>query len=243
MNSIIRLITGRPLITCLVIGVVLMSVWWLKFQKKLNMKWYWAPILSAIAFAFGIASAKLWALIEVGFDLNQAASMRVYGPIFVLPILAYFAAKLTKRDPALVVDVMTVIVMIGVGMVRVNCLIAGCCKGVLITAEGTARWPLVELEMLLYIVLSIYFWNRIYKRQTKGLAFPVFILIYGIFRFIIEWVREEYTGEIWIFHMAHIWSLVAIIGSAITIYLIKKHMKKDSLRKPHSKSVQVRRGR
>lgn len=210
-----------------------MSVWWLKFQKKLNMKWYWAPILSAIAFAFGIASAKFWAILEVGFDMDQAASMRVYGPILILPVLSYFAAKWTKRDPALVVDIMTIIVMIGVGAVRINCLIVGCCDGLPITADSDIRWPLVEMELLLYLILAIYWWKPIYKRKTNGLAFPIFILIYGIFRFIIEWVRDEYTGEIWIFHMAHIWSLLAIIGAAITICLIKRHNMIDN--KPHSK--------
>lgn len=236
MNLIIDLITGHPLITCLVVGVVLMSVWWLKFQNKLDIKWYWAPILSAIAFAFGIATAKFWAVLEVGFDLDQAANMRVYGPIFILPILSYFAAKLTKRDPALVVDVMTVIVMIGVGAVRINCLITGCCDGLPITPGSDIRWPLVELELLLYVVLAIYWWNPIYKRTTKGLAFPEFIFIYGIFRFVIEWVRDEYTGQIWIFHMAHIWSLIAIFGGAITVYLIKKHQNETV----HSKRSQLK---
>lgn len=233
MNFIVKLITGRPLITCLVIGVVLMSVWWLKFQKKLNMKWYWAPILSIAYFVVSLISVKLLALVEVGFDFQKAANMRLYGAIFVLPWLSYLVAKLTKRDPALVVDVMGVCATIGLFAVRINCLIKGCCGGVLITPDSTVRWPLVEMEMILCVVLCLLFWNKVYKRKTKGEAYPIIIFVYGIFRFIIEWAREEYTGQIGIFHSAHIWSLLAIIGSAIAIWLIKRHNMKNN--KPHSK--------
>lgn len=215
-----------------------MSVWWLKFQKKLNMKWYWAPILSVSYFIVSLISVKLLALIEVGFDVSKAANMRLYGAIFVLPELSYFIAKWTKRDPALVVDIMGVCATIGLFSVRINCLIAGCCKGVLITPNGTARWPLVELEMLLCVVLCLYFWNKVYTRKTNGTAYPIIILLYGVFRFIIEWVREEYTGHIWVFHLAHIWSLLAIIGSVIAIWLIKRHNMKNN--KPHSKHKLVK---
>ena len=233
MSFIVKLITGRPLITCLVIGVVLMSVWWLKFLKKLNIKWYWAPILSFLYFVVSLIAVKALALIEVGFDVSKAANMRLYGAIFVLPELSYFIAKITKRDPALVVDIMGVCATIGLFTVRINCLIAGCCKGILITPQGTVRLPLVEIEMLLCVVLCLCFWNKVYKRQTKGIAYPIIILIYSIFRFIIEWFREEYTGQLGVFHLAHIWSLIAILGSAITIYLINKNNKQAN--KPRSK--------
>lgn len=223
MELIVKLITGRPLITCLVIGVVLMTVWWLKFQKKLNMKWYWAPILSILLFAVGLVGAKLLALIEVGFDIKQSASMRIYGSIFIDPIIALLVVKLTKRNAAIAYDAMTVAALIGGVLVRFNCLRAGCCKGLPIFAEQNMRWPLVEMEIGLFVFLIIFFWNRVYKGKTKGLAYPVFVLIYGIFRFMIEWVRDEYTGQIGPFHLAHIWSLLAIIGATIAIWLIKRH--------------------
>lgn len=232
MNFIARLITGRPLITCLVIGIVLMSVWWLKFQKKLNFKWYWAPIISVTIFIVGVYSAKFWALLEVGFDTSRAANFRCYGTIFMLPILTYLVAKVTKRDMRIAFDALTVATTVAGVASRTNCLISGCCAGLPIISGGTLRWPLVEMEILLDILLTIYFWNRVYKGKTKGLAYPKFVLIYGIFRFCIEWAREEYTGQIGIFHLAHIWSLIAIIGSAIAIYLIKKHNEQEN--KPHS---------
>ena len=237
MNFIVRLITGRPLITCLVVGVVLMSVWWLKFQKKLNIKWYWAPILSVIHYAFSLIFIKFWALLEVGFVAENAANMRLYGAIFLLPIVYYAGAKLTKRDVSLVMDMLSVCAAIGLLLVRVNCLIAGCCDGICITPETTARWPLVEMEMIVCILVILYYWQRVYKAKTNGTAYPTVILVYSIFRFIIEWVREEYTGQIWIFHLAHIWALISIVLSAIAIYLIRNHQKE---KKMHSKRSQLK---
>lgn len=233
MEFIVKLITERPLITCIVIGVVLMSVWWLKFQKKLNMKWYWAPILSLMVFIIGVIGGKILALVEVGFNAELAANRRIWGSILLLIIVIGVVAKLTKRDFARVYDISAVATLIAGIIVRIACLVDGCCGGIPIRPGSDIRWPLVEMEMLLDIILVIYFWNRVYKGKTKGLAYPIFVLIYGVFRFVIEWFREEYTGEIWIFHMAHIWSLIAIVGSAVAIYLINKYNKQAN--KPRSK--------
>lgn len=240
MDLIVKLITGRPLITCLVIGVFVMSMWWMKFQKQLNMKWYWAPILSTGHFIFSLIFIKFWALLEVGFVAEEAANMRLYGAIFFLPIVYYVGAKLTKRDVSLVMDMLSVCAAIGLLLVRVNCLITGCCDGICITPETTVRWPLVEMEMVVCILVIFYYWQRVYKRNTNGTAYPFTILVYSIFRFIIEWVREEYTGQIWIFHLAHIWALIAIIGSVIAIYLIKKHNAQAA--KPHVKNKAFKKG-
>lgn len=228
MDWIVSLITGRPLIICLIIGVILMSMWWLKFQEKLNMKWYWAPILSMAHFAFSLLFIKFWALVEVGFVAEKAANMRLYGAIFFLPVVYYFGAKIAKREVALVMDILSVCAAIGLLLVRVNCMIQGCCKGMCITPDTMTRWPLVEMEMVVCVAVILYFWQRIYKSKTNGMAYPTVILVYSIFRFIIEWVREEYTGELWIFHLAHIWALIGIVGSAIAICLIKKHNAKNS---------------
>lgn len=223
MNFIAKLITARPLITCIVIGVVLMSVWWLKFQKKLNMKWYWAPILSFMVFIIGVIGGKLLAYVEVGFNAELAANRRIWGSILLLIVVIGIVAKLTKRDFAQAYDISAVATLIAGIIVRIACLVEGCCGGIPIMSGGTFRWPLVEMEILLDIVLVIYFWNRVYIGKTNGLAYPIFVLIYGVFRFVIEWFREEYTGKIGIFHLAHIWSLLAIIGATIAIWLIKRH--------------------
>lgn len=227
MELIVKLITGRPLITCIVVGVVLMSVWWLKFQKKLNMKWYWAPILSSLVFILGVLGGKLLALVEVGFDAELAANRRIWGSILLLIIVIGIVAKVTKRDFAQAYDISAVATLIAGVIVRIACLVEGCCGGTPIIPGGELHWPLVEMEILLDFFLVIFFWNRVYKGKTKGLAYPIFVLIYGIFRFAVEWFREEYTGKIWIFHLAHIWSLLAIIGSVIAIYLIKKCNKQE----------------
>jgi len=200
------------------------------------MKWYWAPILSFMVFIIGVIGGKMLALVETGFNAELAANRRIWGSILLLIIVIGVVAKLTKRDFAQAYDISAVATLIAGIIVRIACLVDGCCGGIPITPGGTFRWPLVEMEMLLDIILVIYFWNRVYKGKTKGLAYPIFVLIYGVFRFVVEWFREEYTGEIWIFHLAHIWSLLAIIGSIITLYLINKYNKNSKQRnKPHSK--------
>lgn len=235
MNFIIRLITSRPLMTCLLIGVVIMSVWWLKFQKKLNMKWYWAPIISVAYLIIGTVAMKFWALLEVGFVPEKAADFRLYGAMFLTTPLIFVGAKLTKRDPRLVHDIATVMGMIGLVVGRINCCIAGCCQGIPIVAGSNIRWPLREIEMILLIFFILLFWQRVYKGKTKGYVLPMMMISYGTFRFLAEWVRDEFTGELGIFHLAHIWSLLAIVIGVILYIIIKKYNESLDSRKVNSR--------
>ena len=135
---------------------------------------------------------------------------------------------------AIAYDAATVSALIGATAVRINCLLSGCCDGV--SCAGLFNWPLVEMEMLLYVSLIVFYWNRVYCGKLKGIAYPQFALIYGIFRFIVEWFREEYTGQVWIFHMAHIWSLIAIAGSIIALLMIRKYYQ-NNLYSKHRKNA------
>jgi prolipoprotein diacylglyceryltransferase len=92
---------------------------------------------------------------------------------------------------------------------RVCCLIAGCCQGNLI--PGTEmRWPTRELELVFYVLLFVYFLRK-EKSETfiKGSLFPILMISYGTFRFLEEGFREA-DGTSFA-HMAHLWSILAII--------------------------------
>jgi len=226
MKHIILFLMRRTLLLCIILGVVIMSVWWLKFQKKLRMKWYMAPIFSILHFLAGLVLMKFWALVEVGFVWEKSVSMRLFGAAFFLPPLYYFGAKLSKRDAILVMDISAVCNLIGLFVGRVNCMMAGCCEGFLI--NDNLRWPLREIEMIYCVIFVLYFWQRIYKQKTNGSALPIMLISYGALRFVLEWFREEYTGELGFLHLAHIWSLIAIVEGCIMYYWI---MKKNKLHK------------
>ena len=225
MRSLVMFFVDRPLLFCFTLGAVFNTYWWLKFQKQLNIKWYTAPVLAAMHFLFAMVAMRIWGLLEVGGNVEDAASMRLFGALFLLPLLYYLGAKITKRDLKLVMDICFLCTVVGLVPGRVNCLINGCCEGICIVPGGEMRWPLREIEIAWALVMVLIFLKRILERKTKGYAFPICFISYGTLRFLLEWLREEYTGRLGIFHLAHIWSLLSIAIGVILCLQVNQYNK------------------
>ncbi len=202
--------------------------WLLKFEKKLKIQWPEAMLVSLTHVVVGWSCMWLLALAEVGFAVEKAANMRLYGAIFVLPFLYYAWAKKTGRDVALVMDISAICVIFGAISGRLNCLTKGCCHGVTGFLSETTRWPIREIEFVFYIVFIIYYFSKIGTKKTYGQVYPMYLIFYGAIRFLCEFIREEYTTNVGIFHLAHVWSLLAIAAGILWLCLVKNHSGKKS---------------
>jgi len=235
MKYITGYFTNYAMLTAIILGSIIMTVWWLKFSNKLNMKWYVAPLLSIGHFVLGAIALRIWGSLEVALGFDANATMKLFGGLFLLPPVYYLGAKITKRNVALVMDIAAVCCMIGfIG--RFSCLVAGCCQGIPIFPNSSVRWPLNGIEMVFCTAFVLFFWQRVYCRKNAGLVCPIMGISYGLLRFVLEWFREEYT-TVGIFHLAHIWSLLAIAIGAIAMYFIKKNSKPRSKQKICKKEV------
>lgn len=210
MEKVIYWINTHPLYLFLAVSYFLMGFWMCRFQKNLRLRWaeiYLVPLVHLIT---GFVIARLWALMEVGFDAQKSATIRLYGPVFILPLLYCGWAKLSKRDVKKVLDMATVNVMAGLFCGRISCLKTGCCRGVAIAGDGSPTLPLVQMEMALYVVFGLIIGYRILKGKTNGQCYPLYLIIYGAFRFAAEFFRVEFTTRLGMLHLAHIWSLLSI---------------------------------
>ena len=89
---------------------------------------------------------------------------------------------------------------------RIGCLTAGCCHGSL-TDEwyGIEMWgnmgfgkyvPVQLFEAIFLLFLGLFLVLRSYSRQ--GLCLPLYLSIYGVWRFIAEYMRDDYRGDTFI---------------------------------------------
>ena len=122
-----------------------------------------------------------------------------------------------------VFDIFGVAMIATLFFARINCLIAGCCKGLSIHGLEPARWPTREAELVFYVVFLAIMAPKVFKDKTKGLLYPIYMIAYGVFRFAIEFFRESGGGRAW--HIAHLWAfLAAAIGISVAaeMWAIKK---------------------
>lgn len=202
----------------------LFNVYWLhRCRERLHLRWLSVLLLSVLHTVLGVLSVKVFALFETG----NFSNMSLFGGVFFMPLFYWGVAKLAKQKAADVFDVFTICLVFTLMCARLNCMISGCCLGAHIPIEGLThlRFPTRELELLFYVLLLSRLWRKVLSGSARGMIYPIYMISYGIFRFVTETLRfSDRTDSI--LHISHLWALLSL-GIGISIYgeLQKKEKK------------------
>lgn len=202
----------------------LFNVYWLhRCRERLHLRWLSVLLLSVLHTVLGVLSVKVFALFETG----NFSNMSLFGGVFFMPLFYWGVAKLAKQKAADVFDVFTICLVFTLMCARLNCMISGCCLGAHIPIEGLThlRFPTRELELLFYVILLSQLWRKVVTGSARGMIYPIYMIAYGIFRFVTETLRfSDRTDSI--LHVSHLWALLSL-GIGISIYgeLRKKEKK------------------
>lgn len=216
-------LTDHALILLLGCGT-LFNVYWLhRCRERLHLRWPSVLLLSVLHTVLGVLSVKVFALFETG----NFSNMSLFGGVFFMPLFYWGVAKLAKQKAADVFDVFTICLVFTLMCARLNCIVSGCCLGAHIPIEGLThlRFPTRELELLFYVILLSRLWRKVLNRSARGMIYPIYMISYGIFRFVTEMLRfSDRTDSI--LHVSHLWALLSL-GIGISIYgeLQKKEKK------------------
>jgi phosphatidylglycerol:prolipoprotein diacylglycerol transferase len=159
------------------------------------------------------------------FSLNSGMTFYgglIFGVVFFL--LAWFLlgkyygkSDEAKKQFGSVADIAACIIPLAHGLGRLGCLTAGCCHGKLTDAwYGTLQYGVtindtyyksatvvpVQLFEALFLLslfgLMLYLYLRFTKPNKGGRNFPilpVYMIVYGIWRFFIEYARADERGQ------------------------------------------------
>lgn len=216
-------LTDHALILLLGCGT-LFNVYWLhRCRERLHLRWLSVLLLSVLHTVLGVLSVKVFALFETG----NFSNMSLFGGVFFMPLFYWGVAKLAKQKTADVFDVFTICLVFTLMCARLNCVISGCCLGAHIPIEGLThlRFPTRELELIFYVLLLSRLWRKVVTGSARGMISPIYMISYGIFRFVTETLRfSDRTNSI--LHVSHLWALLSL-GIGISIYgeLQKKEKK------------------
>jgi membrane protein len=216
-------LTDHALILLLGCGT-LFNVYWLhRCRERLHLRWPSVLLLSVLHTVLGVLSVKVFALFETG----NFSNMSLFGGVFFMPLFYWGVAKLAKQKAADVFDVFTICLVFTLMCARLNCIISGCCLGAHIPIEGLThlRFPTREMELLFYVLLLSRLWRKVVTGSARGMIYPIYMISYGIFRFVTETLRfSDRTDSI--LHISHLWALLSLgIGMSIYGELQKKEKK------------------
>ncbi len=176
--------------------------------------------------------------------LRQAGLSSYGGLIFGL-LMGYWLVRKGKFDFGFILDILAPVIAIGFFIVRIGCFLAGCCFGkptqmpwgvvfppgspADLVYGGLASVHPTQLYssfsgLISFIILLII--ERWFKKRPSGLIFFSFLILYGLWRFIIEffrWHDPELYLVGWI-TWGHVYSVATFfLGVVLLWFNIRQH--------------------
>lgn len=201
------IVSHYVLMILLLLATIVNFVWLYLNRKDLKMGLIFSIFYSIFLTITGVISVVLFSFAENGFDINSLGNISLFGAIFLMPIIDFYYALIKKIPIGRLFDLMAISLAETLFFARMNCLFSGCCYGILI-GDTRFRVPIREIELLFYFVFIIIFAVKVYNKKTNGFVYPIFLLTYGILRFITEFFRASSSNSS--FHLAHVRSLISI---------------------------------
>lgn len=99
-------------------------------------------------------------------------------------------ARLTRHSVPAAADALVIALLGGAAVARVGCLFTGCCTGITIPGTGFQPfrpWPAYDIAALLF---TLWFVTRIRQQDVPGQITALFLLVYGVLRFALEFARN-----------------------------------------------------
>ncbi len=219
-------------------------------RRGFNWKFYnFCTITAAVSIAVGYGSAVFFqALYNIeereGFFLDASTGATFYGGLIggagcflaIYFIVGHFLFKKEKhhiKSIFSVTDIAAASIAVAHGFGRIGCLMAGCCHGgvteawygIYMQKLGAKAVPLQLYEALFLFALYGFFVYRLLK--GKGCNLPIYMAVYGVWRFVIEFFRQDDRGSTLVDFLSPS-QLIAIlmVAGAAALYFLQKAVAK-----------------
>ena len=160
-----------------------------------------------------------------------------YGGVVFGALTAVYFIKKRKIPVWKFADVVSIALSVGLGFGRIGCTMAGCCYGkechapfaLVFTNPHSAAplnvplWPTEPVSAAANFLIAFILYLLYRKRKVPGEVFGFYLILYGTFRFLIEFVRATPKEILGTFSNNQIISIIMVAaGIAIVIYRRKR---------------------
>ena len=109
-------------------------------------------------------------------------------------------------------------------VMRLQCVYFGCCNGITITLSPQVSFafpsPIVELITVLVLMVIILCLGK--NAKFKGKLFPIYLILYGSTRFVLNWFRSGNSPFVWILPPGNFWSIIAMAIGCVWLIAAKR---------------------
>lgn len=172
------------------------------------------------------------------FRLNAQTGATFYGGLIggaLIFLLVYFGVGFLRfrKDKEHIAcfwrisDVACASIAAAHGLGRIGCLMAGCCHGAItdrwygiyMVSEQAKVVPIQLYEAIFLFALSAWFLYRVW--QGKGYNLCLYMVVYGVWRFVIEYARDDYRGNTFVSFLtpSQLTAVMMIVGGVALLVL------------------------
>ena len=181
----------------------------------------WKLLLSTVVLTLaGVLGAYLMAWLESG----SFGGRSFYGAVFLPPAIMAFTALLLKLPAEKLIDLSAVGECIMLAILKVQCIRDGCCGGrpVINPFSGESFiFPSQEVELINALVIMVVLLLIISRRKNTGRIYPLYMIIYGISRFVLNLFRDT-SPFVWILPAGTFWSLISIAAGFLWLFVLRR---------------------
>lgn len=210
------------------VGTILMIVIML-FCGKYYQVAVWKRVLTAIIFTVaGVIGVKIMAYVEMG----RWGGRSFFGAVLFTPIIMIFYAYILKEKPTDILDLCAPSEAIMLALMKVDCTIVGCCFGRIIGIDSHGimiRFPSQITECITAVIICIILILMIYKGKQRGTIYCWYMILYGIVRFFLNWMRET-SPFIWILPAGNFWALITLGLGLFFLYYYRNRKQQTEMR-------------
>ena len=204
-------------IVTLLTGAAAMLAVMLAARKRYGVSALRCLAFSALLTVCGVAGAKVMFAIETG---GASGGVSFFGAVFFPPAVMALAALIARTPVRTVLDLCAPAECVMLALLKVRCVIDGCCYGRLLYATQTVaiRFPSQIVELLASLVILAVLFRLMGREKWRGKLYPCYLLIYGGTRFVLNTLRDT-EPFVWLLPAGHFWSLIAMAIGALWLAL------------------------
>lgn len=240
MRPILFRMFGRPIYgygTMIAIGIITGVLLLNKRAKKMGYNEDSIFNMAILAVVLGVAGGKLLYIItELKNIVNNPSLLKdfssgfvVYGSILGGMLGVFIYCRKNKWGIRKIFDLVIPSVPLAQGFGRIGCFLAGCCYGRPTTSfigvkfkEGslgpvdTCVLPTQIFSSIFDFLLAVFLLWYDKKERKDGRVFSLYLIIYSVGRFFIEFIRDDPRGRVGILSTSQFIGLfIILLGSII----------------------------
>jgi phosphatidylglycerol:prolipoprotein diacylglycerol transferase len=209
-------------------GIIITALMWGRFSRDGAGHDLRLTLLYFVGLAGALIGAKVAFLLAEGWRYRHDWLALLSGRSITGGLLGgYLAVEVGKKwlnYPRATGDAFAIVVPVGIALGRVGCLLQGCCPGMACDAahwwtiadsHGVPRWPAAAVELIFNVVFLAWALLAARCNWTTGNRFHVYLIAYGVFRFVHEFARDDARIPGTPFTGYHIIALCTIIFGAL----------------------------